>query len=509
MKPLLDTTRLDTILPGVAEAYASLRSREGRGLYTSRGRFYNHTIFGRDSAMAAKFVADFDHQMATEVIYQLIALQGTEHNPKTQEAPGRIHHEWRNFTLWNGRLMDRLPFWLLKREWDIRDGQLLSYFSLDTTASFIRLVHKYASRIDVSILERKTRDKHGQYVTVAHALELAASWLTEHIDENGLLTNRRLSGRSLPVQTFQDSLYARSDGSLIDLVHPVAYIEVQAFTADALRDMAHLFPQHPKAREWRETASALHRRMLFEFQQPDNYYASARDTEGQVDVANISAGWILNTFLWRDMTDDERAKHIVPIVERLFSDDFLTPVGLRTRARNEASPIKKVIDYHGSETVWPMFSFMVVEGLRRHRLYDLADQLEHRITNGLNATGGFPEFHIVTTAGALVLPSHSWSAKRLRVQMKPERDIAFSVVPALLMARRAIDPPERKAQRPWQIELEERVLSTISSVKRVAPGDALATIGTVERARLVRWPAGLRTFGYFWRQRRSVFKMPH
>lgn len=59
---------MNTIIPGVVDAYAKLRSKEGRGLYTSRGRFFNHTIFGRDSSMSAKFVTDFDHEAAVEVI---------------------------------------------------------------------------------------------------------------------------------------------------------------------------------------------------------------------------------------------------------------------------------------------------------------------------------------------------------------------------------------------------------------------------------------------------------
>lgn len=506
MNTFHNIAELDTILPGVSSAYEALRSRDGRGLYTSRGRFFNRTIFGRDGAMSAKFVADFDHQATFEVIAQLVAFQGVEYNQKTQEQPGRIHHEWRDFRLWRGSAFDHIPFWLLHSKWDIRDKRLLSYFSLDTTASFIRMVHKYAIRIDPSILERTVKDKHGDPVTVAEALERAAAWIISALDERGLLSEARPSVYSLPVQTFQDSLYARGDGRLIDLAGPVAYIEVQAFAADALRDMAQLLPHHPSHVIWRRTGEQLHRRILEMFRHEDGYYASALDTEGQVDTPNVSAGWILNTFSWRDMTDDERAEYITPIVTRLFSDEFLTPVGLRTRAKSSTDPIHGVVDYHGSETVWPMFSFMVVEGLRRHRMYNLAEELENRIVNGLNAAGGFTEHHIVRRDGTFVLTTGR-RAKRLDVQMKPEKYIGFSVVPSMVMARRAIDPPERKAQKLWQTELEKQILARIPRVERVAPDIALHHVGPLTYRRLTRWRAGVKTSAYFWRHRARLRKV--
>lgn len=503
MNTFHDIAQLDTIIPGVSSAYERLRSRDGRGLYTSRGRFFNRTIFGRDAAMSAKFVADFDHQATVEVIAQLIALQGVEYNAKTQEEPGRIHHEWRDFTLWHGTLFERLPFWLLHSKWDIRNKRLLSYYSLDTTAAFIRMVHKYATRIDPSILERVMKDKHGEPITVTQALERAAQWIESRIDDNGLVTQTRLSSYSLPVQTFQDSLYSRSDGRLINLAGPVAYIEVQAFAADALRDMTQLFPAHEHHRHWRAIGALLHRRTLEVFRRDDEYFAAAIDTDGQVDVANVSAGWILNAFSWRDMKDEDRQHLITPIVERLFSDDFLTAVGLRTRAMSAADPLGHTIDYHGSQTVWPMFSFMVVEGLRRHRMYELAEQLEIRIVNGLNAVGGFVEFHTVLRDGTVVLPDTTASSS-LSVQMKPEQNIGFSVVPAMVLARRVLNPPERKAQKTWQHELEQQLLKRINLATLAAPTDARAVIGRTERRRFVRWRAGITTARYFYKHRAQL-----
>src|SRR5688572_4060899 len=99
---------LEAIIPGVLDAYDSLKTTNGMGSYTSNGAFYNHTFFGRDTAMAAKFVTDFDHQVTRDTIVALAALQGQTTNLKTQEEPGRIHHEYRDFSTWKGGRAERL-----------------------------------------------------------------------------------------------------------------------------------------------------------------------------------------------------------------------------------------------------------------------------------------------------------------------------------------------------------------------------------------------------------------
>lgn len=503
MNPLQHSD-LDTVIPGIRDAYARLRSQEGKGLYTSRGSFYNKTIFGRDAAMSAKFVADFDHQAARDVIRTLVGLQGVTHNSKTQEEPGRIHHEWRNFRLWRGSFFERLPFWVFHSKWNVRDHLLLTYFSLDTTAGFIRLVHKYATHIDESVLDMPVKNKLGGATTVRAALEAAAEWIVDAIDDNGLVSERRSNEWSLPFQTFQDSFYTRSDGSLANHKGRIAYLEVQGFAADALYDMAHLMPDHEKYHIWRETAIRMHYAALTMFRRDDLFLASAIDQNGQIDVPNVSAGWILNTFIWHEIHDEDRKKYIAPIVERLFSDEFLTPVGLRTRSLYQQNPIKGAIDYHGSETVWPMFSFMVIEGLRRHRMYTLAQQLENRVINGLNAVGNFAEFHIVTRDGIVVVPSKKRRLPAVNSQMKPEQNIGFSVVPAMVMAWRTIHPTARLHQKPWQTEVEEKILKNLTHIERVEPVKARNVIGRTEQRRIRRWSAGVRVIRYFWQQRRDT-----
>lgn len=494
------SSKLNKVIPGVTDAYNQLCSTNGVGLHTSNGRFYNHTLFGRDASMAAKFTGDFDHEVLRETIISLARYQGTRFDTTTQEEPGRIHHELRDFRTWKANFFDRIPFFLLRNRWEITDRRLLTYFALDTTASFIDMVHKYASNIDTAILRHQVTNLHGETQTIGQAVTMAAEWIMEKVDDNDLIGEKRHNPWSLPFQTFQDSLYARRDGSLANCNDSIIYVEVQALSADALLDASHMMHDHKKASAWRDVALRMNQTMLEYFDSDDGYLASAIDSRGQIDVANISPGWILNTALWDEMPAQERQRRVSGIVERLFSEEFLTPVGFRTRSKHAPNPIVGSLDYHGSETVWPMFGFMVAEGLRRHRLYDLADQVEYRLLNGLNATGDFVEFHVVQRSGKLIIPVSRWWGLGMRVQMKPEKNIAFSVVPSVVMARHVVEPPPRLPQQHWQVELEEKILKKIKKVKLAKPDEAIKSVGDFEYRRLALFSARLFAMYYFFRE---------
>lgn len=492
---------MDEIIPGVSEAYAKLRASNGMGIYTSNGAFYNHTLFARDAGMTAKFVTAFDHKAAEETIIALVALQGTELNDKTQEQPGRIHHELRDFKTWRGRLGDRLVFRLLRPLWGARDGQLLSYYSVDTTATFIRLVNKYAHSVDRSILERRVTNHHGEKVTVGEAVAAGVEWIISQVDDQYHLVSTRTNRWSIPYQTFQDSAtaYNRTDGSLANYKQGISYIEAQAFAVGALEDATRLLEDNPRRHEWQVTAHAMRDAFIKDFWHEDGYFASAIDTNGLLDMANVSIGWTLNTSLWDEVAKDVRAERIGAIVRRLFADDMLTDVGVRTRAISQPQPLMGVVEYHGSLTVWPMFSFMFIEGLRRHGLLRLAEQLENRLINGMNAVREFDEFFVVERDGSLLVTNGVEGEKVTRkAQMAPEKQIAFTVVPALTLAHRALyeKKPKKLTGKTWQQKLEEDILKTIPIVELATPADALAAVSSVKRVTFKRFGASVRSAWY-------------
>jgi hypothetical protein len=228
--------------------------------------------------------------------------------------------------------------------------------------------------------------------------------------------------------------------------------------------------------------------------------------KGLVDLPTITSGWTLNTSFWEELPKEQKAQTISSIVKRLFSDDFLTPVGLRTRALGTPQPLQGVVEYHGRLTVWPMFTFMVIEGLRRHNLHRLAEQLENRLINGLNASGNFEEFFVLDHDGSMLrsVPGKK-AARTVSAQMLPEKNIAFTVIPSMVLAERS-DNPKRSWPKPndWQKQLEDEVLEGLTHVDRLAPEQASSALPSVVATKFNRLSGNTRSSWYFYRQWRRM-----
>lgn len=497
-----DFDAIEAVVPGVFRAYESLLAPNGKGIYTSNGAFFNHTLFGRDATMSAKFVSDFDHDTVKQVIVTLAGWQGIQEDTVTQEALGRIHHELRDFREWKGRFSERFILKFFSRLWGEKHGVLRTYFATDTTANYIRLVNKFCHRIDPSLLDMKVHHYDGTEMTLAESIELAADWIVKQLDDRGRLMTVR-ARHSLPYQTFQDSVtaYAWSDRKAVNYRLPHSFVEVQALGADALEDASRLLSgRTPKRAVYRDRAHDMRRVLMSDYWDVEKHFFTSVLSERDgalkpLDVPNVSAGWTLNTSWWDEIPMHDRAKKISSVVNRLFSDEFLTDVGLRTRSKYVREPLGGVIDYHGSQTVWPMFNFMVIEGLRRHRMYLLADQLERRLVNGINAGGKFAEFMIVDKQGKLLIPQRSRLLPYRRAQMVPEKDIAFTVVPMMTIARRVGVMPPQKPPKEWHEQLENDILSRIPLVPLIKPSEAVAELQPT-KVYLSRGGATLRSAWY-------------
>jgi glycogen debranching enzyme len=500
---------LESIIPGVVDTYESLKATNGMGIYTSNGEFYNHTFFGRDTAMAAKFVTDFEHQVTRDTILALASVQGVTTNQKTHEQPGRIHHEFRDFKTWKGTFVERTLLRFFGSKWGSSDGQLLTYYATDTTALYIRLVHKYVTRVDKSFLNQPVKNQHGVSMPLSESVVLAADWLMSQLNEHDHFVVQPTNRWALPYQTFQDSstAYPRPDGRLANYRRGMTFTEVQAFVIDALEDTTALLESHPKRHEWQSASHAMRRALLSDFwDDTEQFFGCAYDENGLVSMPNVSAGWTLNTSLWSEVPEPQRIERISSIVKRLFSDDFLTPVGLRTRSLHAEQPLLGVVEYHGRLTVWPMFTFMVIEGLRRHRLHRLAQELEHRLVNGINMSGSFDEF-IVIDAGNHILRSVPGAKAEVAVdaQMLPEKNIAFTVIPAMVLAWRATNRGRAwPAQAAWQTELEDAILSSIETTDRLDPAAAATEVATIVPTKFRRGRGNLRSTYYFLKQRSKM-----
>lgn len=465
---------IEQLVPGVAAAFQQLRNQDTGSISTSNGAFYNHTLFGRDASMSAKFVTDIYPETAWCTIKALAGQQGTIVNRKTNEAIGRIHHELRDFRAWHGSLYNRLGMSVIAGLWGEKDRRLRTYFAADTTADYIRLAHKYVQNVDNTALHKVVQTTPDVEVTLRESVRLATEWLVAQVDQRGLFIVNRHNRWSLPYQTFADSVtaYHFRDGKVANSARAHSFVEVQAYAMDAIEDALRLFGDHaPEV--WHQTVARM-RQALLEYFWDERYhnFAPALFVRGsglhKLDVGMITSGWTLNTSFWYSLDDSLHQKYLTGIIEGLFQEDFLTAVGIRTKSSLTHEPLGRAIDYHGSRTVWPMFNFMVIEGLRRHGFYRLAEQLEVRLLNGVNALGQFPEFLIAEHDGTIFRPTRT--AKLARAgQMIPEQNIAFTIVPSLVIAERHLRYEEQKPHGEWQHKLEERILHAIPQQTLLAP----------------------------------------
>lgn len=206
-------------------------------------------------------------------------------------------------------------------------------------------------------------------------------------------------------------------GVLADHRQPIATIEMQASAIDALEKSAFLFPR--KEKHLRKLAEEVRGNVLKYFWMEDRkYFAMGLDRTKKNHIREIqtlsgNVGEILNSTFFDTMLIHEKQKYISAVITRLFSDDFLTPAGIRTRAKSQAyltdlsedhnQPNSSLDywDYQGSETSWIVQTGRISEGLRKQGFFSLAKQLDNRILNTVSICGFNAEYVYIGARGKL------------------------------------------------------------------------------------------------------------
>lgn len=349
-----------------------------------------HCLFGRDSIrMATDLVDDFPRLVHATLI-ELARMQGVVDNPRGDEEPGRILHEFRHPD-------DPHAIRLAEAGWDFP-----YYGAVDTTPQWIRLLAAYCARYGTDILDETVADRLWRTVTVRDALLSALGWIAGRLDDatgGGYLWVLRATEHGIANQVWEDShdSYYFADGALLDTALPFAPVAVQGYAYDALMDGAHLLERAPGPLPFepawlRERAARLRTRVLTEFWQPDlGTFAHALAVCGDrrlqpARVVSSAPGHLLDSSL---LAGDDAAEQRRRLIARLACPDLLAGAGIRTKST--WAPRFRAGSYHNGST-WPMDSGVIADGLRRWGCTGFADALEDRILAGCRLTDGFPEF---------------------------------------------------------------------------------------------------------------------
>ena len=391
-------------------------------------------------------------EVAHTLILALARLQGTEETPagahSNEEEPGKIHHQHIRLFVLGQRISGAAELILqeLRGRWGGRGDDLTYYGSVDATPLFVRLVGRYCAGYGPALLDERITDKDGRPATVGDKVLAAVDWIVRRIDASplGLVEFQRRNPDGITFQVWKDSgtSYVHRDGMLADWDQPIAAVEVQAYSYDALLAAAELFKvaETGRAREWRERAEVLLTAILQRLWMPrEAYFAMAVDrasdgTPRQVASIASNAALLLDSRLFDQFAAGD--DYVEPVARRICSAEFVTEAGIRCRSVEEADLVD-FQDYHGTWTVWMKETFDVVKGLHRQGLTGSANQLGRRLLNAVNVAGANLEFLYVSPTGDVMYDHHESDLRGGEAEIVatnyPEVGLGWSVAAALAL----------------------------------------------------------------------------
>lgn len=476
-----DTLAIDRALQNVTSA-------EGLGVYASADVLFKGAVFGRDSLEVAEDLMNVKPHLVERVLLTLARMQGTRSAELNEEEPGKIVHEYRSKKV-DGKPLDDISqviFDELYGKWG-GEGEQLAYFgSVDATPHFIRVVADYTDKQDKHFLKRHIIRRDGSETTMVKVLEDAIDWVLKKLDSStsGLLEYRRTNPDGIQNQVWKDSaeFYVHTNKQIANHDKPVASIEVQGLTYDALLAASVILPK--RKAEIKAYAEKLRKRTFELLWNPDNNYFSLgtdHDSEGKMRVlqtttANPAA--LLDTRIFDNLPKNIRKQYTSGIVSMIFSKDFLTDAGIRSRALSEADLIP-FWDYHGSFVSWPKETYDIAKGLKRQGFHSLAAQLENRLLNVTHRSGIFPEFFYIDEAGRVLFPPNDSVKTEKLIEVdgtnRPEAAQAWTISAIMgIMADAAHGPIEVAPEEAWELDLEAKVLKGMNKMD-ILDGNKLAS----------------------------------
>jgi glycogen debranching enzyme len=294
------------------------------------------TLFGRDSIWAARMLLPLGTELAAGTLRALARRQGTTHDPRTEEQPGKILHELRSQATAPSGDLELPP---------------LYYGTVDATLLFVALLAD-AWRWGMPPAEVAALLPHA---------ERALNWLRDHADADGdgFVEYIRHSGGGLANQGWKDSSDA-VQSTLGDLARPpIALSEVQGYAYQAAVAGADLLDAFGYAGGdyWRAWARRLADRFRTEFWVEDEqgpYVAIALDADKRpVDSVSSNPGHLLSTGI---LDADECAL----VAGRLAGVDMNSGWGLRTMSARSRG--FNPLGYH-TGSVWAHDTAIAIAGL--------------------------------------------------------------------------------------------------------------------------------------------------
>jgi len=303
-----------------------------------------------------------DPSIARATLQALAKYQGKAVNPKAEEEPGKILHEYR----FSPREQAELPYW-----------DFPYYGSVDSTPLFVVLAANYF---------RRTGDRKF-LLRVWENIVAAINWIVIYGDMDGddYVEYEKKNPRGLFHQGWRDGVEDH-----LKIKPPVAIVEAQGYVYAAYESLIFLAKELGKNNISGKASTRLEvlRKKFSEdfWMERENYFALALDGEKrQREVVTSNPGHLLFTGI---VAQDK----IEPLISRLFEPDLWTPYGIRNHSSK--NPDFDPYSYQlGS--VWPHDNWIIYTGLRDLGYDGHADQIKKGLLRAYRELAYIPELYVV------------------------------------------------------------------------------------------------------------------
>lgn len=464
------------------QALRDITSDDGKNVYASGDWVFKGAVFGRDSLEIAEDLLVARPRLVRNILISIAGLQGQTFNRKSEEEPGKIHHEYRQKIV-DGQPLNELQaaiFNELTALWGETDSSSLLYYgSIDSTPLFIRTLGRYCELYGKHILTADIQRLDGSSNSLGKSLEEAVAWLVDRLQNspNHLLQFKAISPKGILNQTWKDSdeFYVHASGRLANHKKPIVSVELQGLSYDALIVAAKLLPE--RSSELLVLAKKVQLSTLHKLWLPrEHYFALGQDRDSSdqprtIKTKTANPAELLNSGIFDNLSGTQKRYYLSSIVKMIMSGDFLTDAGIRGRALSQASLVP-FWDYHGSYSVWPKETYDISKGLRRQGFGRLADQLENRLINIVRRTGSYPEFIYVDKEGRVMLSEVTAQsdddATEINSTNLPCLRQSWTISAIVAIADRRRHRLNWQKQDWWQKRLEDQILKTTKNIRYTA-----------------------------------------
>jgi len=308
--------------------------------------------FGRDAIITSLFLLPYYPEYAKGTLRFFGRLQGKRTNPKNEEEPGKIPHEFRLGELAQSGKVPFAPY----------------YGTVDATPLYVALAGEYLRRTGDTKLIEELRPN----------LTAAVEWVLKRLDADGYVTY--VPG-ILGNKGWKDSRDAIVDEKGTIPKPPIALVEVQGYAYWALKLAGELDLTDLDEKTLLSEAERLRKRFNRDFWL-GSHYALALDGEGRpLRVVSSNMGHLLLTGI---------AEHEEEIAGRLFQPDMLSRYGIRTLSAREKA--YNPFSYHRG-SVWPHDNALIALGLARIGRTDMAKTLMEAVLDAAKLLKEIPELY--------------------------------------------------------------------------------------------------------------------